>query len=109
MTEAMEESKRMHKEQKNINRFYARIAHHNLVKLCEKHYSTMPPQSPDTDGSRRRMTKEIAEELIAWHGPMAAMHCLEALVNEKSHPQMWRDVMAWIKELQGEENGSRSI
>jgi hypothetical protein len=48
--------------------------------------------------SRHRMSKEIAQELKAQIGDGAYLYCVERLSNNTDHPQLWRDVLAWLDE-----------
>lgn len=102
MSEAMAEVDREEKEKQNMDRLYAILILKNKILFCERSYAAIAFPMSELKESRQRMTKEIAEELIAQHGPMAALHCLERLANNTPQPQMWRDVMTWITELQGE-------
>lgn len=66
-----------------------------------------------TTVTRRRFSKEIAEELIAVHGAFAHLHALEKLDGYVSDDlrelwvhddlrELWRDVLVWLDELTGE-------
>ena len=48
--------------------------------------------------SRMRMSKELAQELKAQVGDGAYLYCVEKLSNGTDHPQLWRDVLAWLDE-----------
>jgi hypothetical protein len=52
---------------------------------------------------RHRMSKEIAEELLRGMGNSAFVHCLERIENNTKNPQLWRDVLAWMGELNGDD------
>jgi len=52
-----------------------------------------------TPGARHRISKEIAEELIASEGAFAHLYCIEKLSSNTQQPKLWRDVLAWIDEL----------
>ena len=60
-----------------------------------------------TTESRHRMSKEIAEELLAEHGATAHLYCLEKLTNNTNAPQLWRDVLTYLDELGG--NDGRGV
>lgn len=107
--EAMEYSDREHKEQESMDRFYNRFLLQNKILFCERSYAAITYPMFELKESRQRMTKEIAQALIEWYGPMAAVHCLEKLTNDAPQPQMWRDVMSWITELQGEKNDNDDL
>lgn len=48
--------------------------------------------------SRHRMSKELAHELKDQLGNGAYLYCVERLSNNTDHPQLWRDVLAWLDE-----------
>ena len=52
---------------------------------------------------RHRMSKEIAEELLRDLGDSAFVHVLERIENSAKNPQLWRDVLAWMGELNGDD------
>lgn len=56
-----------------------------------------------TPESRHRMSKEIAEELLAQYGASAYFYCVEKLANDTQQPRLWRDVLSHLDELKGEE------
>jgi hypothetical protein len=56
-----------------------------------------------TPESRHRMSKEIAEELLAEKGEFAHFYCAEKLANNTNAPRLWRDVLSYLDELKGEE------
>ena len=51
-----------------------------------------------TEMSRHRMSKELAQELKEQMGDGAYLYCVERLSNNTDHPQLWRDVLAWLDE-----------
>lgn len=55
-----------------------------------------------TPESRHRMSKEIAEELLAEKGADAYFYCVEKLANNTSAPRLWRDVLTYLDEMKGE-------
>jgi hypothetical protein len=57
----------------------------------------------NVEASRHRMSKEIAEELLAEKGAGAHFYCVEKLALEPNSPRMWRDVLAWLDELGGDD------
>ena len=59
-----------------------------------------------TQESRHRMSKEIAQELRQQMGDSAYLYCLERLSNNTESPQLWRDVLSWLDE--GEGDGDRT-
>jgi len=48
--------------------------------------------------SRHRMSKELAHELKEQLSNGAYLYCVERLSNNTDHPQLWRDVLAWLDE-----------
>lgn len=58
-----------------------------------------------TDDSRHRMSKEIAQELKEQMGNGAYLYCLERLSNNTQNPRLWRDVMSWLDEGEGDAMG----
>lgn len=54
-----------------------------------------------TPVSRHRMSKEIAEELIAEKGDGAYFYCVEKLATNTQNPLMWRDVLTYLDEMKG--------
>jgi len=54
-----------------------------------------------TPVSRHRMSKEIAEELLAEMGDGAYFYCVEKLANDTTNPLMWRDVLTYLDEMKG--------
>jgi hypothetical protein len=54
-----------------------------------------------TDVSRHRMSKEIAEELLAEKGDGAYFYCVEKLATNTQNPLMWRDVLTYLDEMKG--------
>ena len=54
-----------------------------------------------TTVTRRRFSKEIAEELIDLHGAFAHFYALEQLEGYTSNDlrEVWRDVLTWLVEL----------
>jgi hypothetical protein len=63
-----------------------------------------------TEMSRHRMSKEIAQELKAQIGDGAYLYCVERLSNNTDHPQLWRDVLAWLDEgVEGVDDGTDRV
>ena len=60
-----------------------------------------------TEMSRHRMSKEIAQELKEQIGAGAYLYCVERLSNGTDHPQLWRDVLAWLDE--GVDDGTDKV
>ena len=48
--------------------------------------------------SRHRMSKQLAQELKEQMNDGAYLYCVERLSNNTEHPQLWRDVLAWLDE-----------
>jgi len=55
-----------------------------------------------TQGSKHRMSKEVAQELREEYGNGAYLYCVEKLSNNTVNPQLWRDVLTWLEELNNE-------
>jgi hypothetical protein len=53
------------------------------------------------------MSKEIAQELKEQIGAGAYLYCVERLSNGTDHPQLWRDVLAWLDE--GVDDGTDKV
>lgn len=83
-----------------MSAFYRRIAFQNLVRASQMSYGTNKPSETDTS-NRARMTKQIAEYLLDEHGPLAYTLALDKVETEP-HPQMWRDVLAWLDDINKE-------
>lgn len=98
ITEAMNEAKREHEEKSKLTKFYRLMHVENLIRRAD-HMGDVP--------SRKRITREIAEELIALHGDFAYVHALEKLDGYKSNEMtgLWRDVLTWLDELGGNDGG----
>jgi hypothetical protein len=71
----------------------------------------MPKYTQYTDQSRHRLSKEIAIDLLDEHGDGggAHLHCVEKLTNNAANPQLWRDVLAWLDELNNDPANTRSL
>ena len=54
-----------------------------------------------TPESRHRMSKELAEDLLAEMGDNAYLHCVEKLANNTQAPRLWRDVLTYLDEMKG--------
>ena len=52
-----------------------------------------------TQESRHRMSKELAEELKHQMGDGAYLFCVEKLSGNTEQPQLWRDVLTWLTEI----------
>lgn len=84
-------------------------------KICHYIVSTPTPpwmlkegeQPTMTTVTRRRFSKELAEELIATKGDFAHFYALEKLEGYVSDPmrELWRDVLTWLDELGGNDGG----
>jgi hypothetical protein len=59
---------------------------------------------------RHRMSMEIAQELKAQMGDGAYLYCLERISNNTAQPRLWRDVLAWLDEVNNDpvEAGSQT-
>lgn len=114
MDEAMRQAKEKWLEEQTLVRYYRKMHFNNLVSRAtfmeEKgiHMDETVTQVREiasqmkgvTPLSRHRMSKEIAEELLAEHGATAHLYCLEKLANNTSAPRLWRDVLSYIDEME---------
>jgi hypothetical protein len=58
-----------------------------------------------TPVSRHRMSKELAEELLAEKGDGAYFYCLEKLASDRVLAKsLWRDVLTHLDEMKGKPN-----
>ena len=57
-----------------------------------------------TTMTRHRMSKELAQELRTQYGEGAYLYCVEKLSNGTSNPELWRDVLAWLDDVNTETN-----
>ena len=117
MDEAMRQAKEKWLEEQTLARYYKRMHFNNLVKRAEhmeeqgRHMNefavSLMETASQTKGltpeSRHRMSKEIAEELLAEKGTGAYFYCVEKLANDTNAPRLWRDVLSYLDELKGEE------
>lgn len=71
-------------------------------KTLERAIRLMAYSVDPTPETRRRFSKEIAEELIATKGAFAHLHALEKLDGYVSDDlrELWRDVLIWLDELE---------
>ena len=58
------------------------------------------------ESERHRMSKEIAQELKEKMGDGAYLFCVEKLAGNTEQPKLWRDVLSWLDE--GEGDGDRT-
>lgn len=115
MDEAMRQAKEKWLEEQTLARYYKRMHFNNLVSRAEhmeergEHLvnefavSLMETASATVRGltpeSRHRMSKEIAEELLAEKGAGAYFYCVEKLANDTKAPRLWRDVLSYLDEI----------
>jgi hypothetical protein len=62
-----------------------------------------------TQDSKHRMSKELAKELRDQMGDNAYLFCVEKLSNGTVNPQLWRDVLTWLEELNNEPASAGSL
>jgi len=62
-----------------------------------------------TQQSRHRLSKEVAQELREEYGNRAYLYCVEKLSNNTVNPQLWRDVLTWLEELNNEPASAGSL
>ena len=117
MDKAMRQAKEEWLEAQTLDRYYRKMHFNNLVSRAElmeeegRHMDetaigimeTASQMKGLTPESRHRMSKEIAEELLAEKGAGAYLYCVEKLANNTNAPRLWRDVLSYLDELKGEE------
>lgn len=113
MDEAMRKAKDEWLEAQTLDKYYKRMHFNNLVSRaehmeergehmnefaisCTEVASQIPHLTPE---SRHRMSKEIAEELLAEKGAGAYFYCVEKLANNTTAPRLWRDVLSYLDEI----------
>ena len=120
--EAMLEARKAALEAQAEARYYRKMHLNNLIRRAEyvkgeykmetyRVTSPIPPilasqqenYSMVQTVTRRRFSKEIAEELLAEKGEFAYLYALEKVETERGHAELWRDVLIWLDELKGEE------
>jgi hypothetical protein len=118
----MQQTKKEWMELEREKRFHRRIHFHNLVSRAErvgkeKYLKGLSEGfagvAYETKGvtleSRHRLSKELAEELKQELGDKAYFYCVEKLSNNTQSPQLWRDVLSWLEELNNEPAGAGSL
>ena len=111
----MQQTKKEWIELEREKRFHRRIHFHNLVSRAERmgketHLKGLNEgfagvayeMKGVTKESRHRLSKELAEELRELNGDKAFFYCVEKLSNNTKNPQLWRDVLTWLEELNNE-------
>jgi hypothetical protein len=119
----MQQTKKEWIELEREKRFHRRIHFHNLVSRAER----MEWKGTHMDGlnegfaevayemkgvtkeSRHRLSKEVAVELRELNGDKAFLYCVEKLSNDTRNPQLWRDVLTWLEELNNEPASAGSL
>ena len=118
----MREAEEQARENERLSRYYRRMHLNNLINraealpnnhLARQAYLILTPMPPwmatqqenqqmmiSHTVVRHRMSKEIAEELLAVRGAFAHYDALEKLANDTHHPQLWHDVLAWLDEME---------
>ena len=120
MDVAMDASREEAEEIARKERHYKRMHLNNLISRAEQPpkmemdlglYVAWAHVAYKTNGltkmSRHRMSKELAQELKAQIGDGAYLYCVERLSNNTDHPQLWRDVLAWLDE--GVDDGTDEV
>ena len=125
MDEAMREVKEEYLRQHTLDRYYRKMHFNNLVRRAEslpknlvmqtyKMTTPIPPYLASgqenygmtTNVVRHRFSKEIAEELLNDKQEFAYLYALEKLANDTHHPQLWRDVLLWLDEMEKPNGGT---
>ena len=112
----MQQTKKEWIELEREKRFHRRIHFHNLVSrakrmggLNEGFAEVAYEMKGVTKESRHRLSKEVAEELRELNGDKAFLYCVEKLSNDTRNPQLWRDVLTWLEELNNEPASAGSL
>lgn len=120
--EAMREARKEALEAQAEARYYRKMHLYNLIRraeyvrgedkmetyaICDPIPTYLASQQENhlmvQTVTRRRFSKEIAEELLAEKGDFAYLYALEKVETERGHTELWRDVLIWLDELKGEE------
>ena len=112
----MQQTKKEWMELEHEKRLHRRIHFHNLVSRAERmgglnegFAKVAYEMKGVTKESRHRLSKEVAEELRELNGGKAFLYCVEKLSNDTQNPQLWRDVLTWLEELNNEPAGAGSL
>ena len=118
----MQQTKKEWMELEHEKRLYRRIHFYNLVSRAERMGKETHMKGLNegfakvayemkgvTKESRHRLSKEVAEELRELNGDKAFLYCVEKLSNGTQNPQLWRDVLTWLEELNNEPASAGSL
>jgi hypothetical protein len=95
------------------DRVYRKIYLTNLIERAEKMHEPFVGiketayRLTNIASKRHRMSKELAEELLAEKGDDAYFYCLEKLDSDRVLAKsLWRDVLTCLDEMKGKPNES---
>jgi hypothetical protein len=85
--------------------FYRKLTKNNLIRMVDTmdKYEFAPKEEMS---KRMRMTKQLAQTLLADMGDQAYVFALEK-VNDNPSNQLWRDTLSWMDELTKEKGEMR--
>ena len=86
--------------------FYRKLTKNNLIRMADTmdKYDGFAPK--EEMSKRMRMTKQLAETLLADMGDQAYVFALEK-VNENPSNQLWRDTLSWMDDLTKEKEETK--
>jgi len=118
----MQQTKKEWIEEQKLAKYYKRFHFNDLVARAERmgketHLKGLNEgfakvayeMKGVTKESRHRLSKEVAEELRELNGGKAFLYCVEKLSNGTQNPQLWRDVLTWLEELNNEPASAGSL
>lgn len=119
----MQQTKKEWIEEQRLAKYYKRLHFNDLVARAERmewkgtHMKGLNEGFAEvayemkgvTKESRHRLSKEVAEELRELNGDKAFLYCVEKLSNDTRNPQLWRDVLTWLEELNNEPASAGSL
>jgi hypothetical protein len=119
----MQQTKKKLMEEQTLDKYYKRLHFNVLVSRAERmeqkgtHLAGLNEGFAEvayemkgvTKESRHRLSKEVAVELRELNGDKAFFYCVEKLSNNTKNPQLWRDVLTWLEELNNEPAGAGSL
>lgn len=112
----MQQTKEEWIEEQRLDKYYKRLHFNVLVSRAERigglnegFAEVAYEMKGVTKESRHRLSKEVAEELRELNGDKAFLYCVEKLSNDTRNPQLWRDVLTWLEELNNEPASAGSL
>jgi len=118
----MQQTKKEWMEEQMLAKYHKRLHFNDLVSRAERMewkgthmdglnegFAEVAYEMKGVTKSRHRLSKELAEELRELNGDKAFFYCVEKLSNNTKNPQLWRDVLTWLEELNNEPAGAGSL